>query len=401
MPPIDVAETTGTIWSPCPPSTIAVTSLAEVPVSQAMKVLNRAVSRIPAMPKTRSRGHPETCFATWHMASSGLETTIRIASRRALDRLAGHGADDLLVRRHEVVSAHARLARQPRGDHDHVGAGGLLVVVRTGDRRLVAEHRGCLAEVERLSLREAFLDVDEDHVRVVAPRDLLGGGGAHIARSDHRHLPSQTRTPILSMTASATSLVPTAVGSSRFGFMSYVTDVPSATTAAIAALEPVGGGALLQMAEHHHAGQHHRHRVHPVLAGVLRRGAVGRLEDGRVRAEVAAGSEAQASDQPGAEVGDDVAVEVRTDEDVVLLRPLHELHRHVVDDLVLELDVLVLGGDLARHCEVEPVSELHDVGLVDGRDLAATGPTRVVEGKLDDPPRAVHGDRLHAEAGVR
>ena len=36
------------------------------------------------------------------------------------------------------------------------------------------------------------------------------------------------------MIASATSLVPTAVGSSRSGFMSYVTDLPSAMTAAIA-----------------------------------------------------------------------------------------------------------------------------------------------------------------------
>ena len=56
------------------------TSLAEAPVSQAMKALNRAVSRIPAMPKTRSRGQPEAALATWHMASSGFETTIRIAS---------------------------------------------------------------------------------------------------------------------------------------------------------------------------------------------------------------------------------------------------------------------------------------------------------------------------------
>ena len=32
------------------------------------------------MPKTRSRGQPETFFATWHIASSGFETTIRTAS---------------------------------------------------------------------------------------------------------------------------------------------------------------------------------------------------------------------------------------------------------------------------------------------------------------------------------
>ena len=48
-----------------------------------MKVEKRAVSRMPAMPKTRSFGQPETLFATWHIASSGFETTIRIASGEA------------------------------------------------------------------------------------------------------------------------------------------------------------------------------------------------------------------------------------------------------------------------------------------------------------------------------
>ena len=79
-PPTVVAETTGTIWSPCPPSTIAVTSLTDEPVSQAMKVEKREVSRIPAIPKTRSFGQPETFLATWHIASSGFETTISTAS---------------------------------------------------------------------------------------------------------------------------------------------------------------------------------------------------------------------------------------------------------------------------------------------------------------------------------
>ena len=79
-PPTVVAETTGTIWSPWPPSTIACTSFTDDPVSQAMNVEKRAVSRMPAMPNTRSFGQPETFFATWHIASSGFETTIRIAS---------------------------------------------------------------------------------------------------------------------------------------------------------------------------------------------------------------------------------------------------------------------------------------------------------------------------------
>src|SRR5512132_4673463 len=44
-----------------------------------MKVENRAVSRIPAIPKTRSFGQPDELFATWHIASNGFETTIRMA----------------------------------------------------------------------------------------------------------------------------------------------------------------------------------------------------------------------------------------------------------------------------------------------------------------------------------
>jgi hypothetical protein len=51
-----------------------------MPVSQAMNAEKRAVSRIPAIPKTRSFGQPEVDLATWHIASSGLETTITIAS---------------------------------------------------------------------------------------------------------------------------------------------------------------------------------------------------------------------------------------------------------------------------------------------------------------------------------
>ena len=79
-PPTVVADTTETIWSPWPPRTTACTSLTDEPVSQARKVWRRAVSRIPAWPKTRSFGKPETFLATWHIASSGFETMIRIAS---------------------------------------------------------------------------------------------------------------------------------------------------------------------------------------------------------------------------------------------------------------------------------------------------------------------------------
>ena len=72
-----------------------------------MKVEKRAVSRMPAIPKTRSFGQPETFFATWHIASSGFETTMRIASGLCAITFSVT-SDDLLVRRDEVVAATCR-----------------------------------------------------------------------------------------------------------------------------------------------------------------------------------------------------------------------------------------------------------------------------------------------------
>src|SRR5206468_12150575 len=95
-----------------------------------------------------------------------------------------------------------------------------------------------LVDVERLALRQAFLDVDEDDVGVVAGCKHLRARRADVARADHCDLAplAHAGTPVssFSMIASASSLVPTAVGSSRVGFMSYVTLLPSAMTAAIA-----------------------------------------------------------------------------------------------------------------------------------------------------------------------
>ena len=70
-------------------------------------------------------------------------------------------------------------------------------------------------------------------------------------------------------------------------------------TAASAASSRLGRLALAQVAQHQHAGEHHRHRVDFVLPGVLRRAAVDRLEDGVVGADVGSRRHAQAADQPG------------------------------------------------------------------------------------------------------
>src|SRR5882724_9238408 len=153
-------------------------------------------------------------------------------------------------------------------------------------------------------------------------------------------------------------------------------------------LEVVRGRALVEVPEHQHSRKHLRHWVDLVLARVFRRGAVRRLEDRDALAEVPAGGEPEPADHSGAEIGEDVAVEVRQHEHVVLFRALDELHAHVVHDAVVELDVTVLYSDLLRDTEKQAVGELHDVGLVYRRHFASAVPTRIVEGELDDPPSA-------------
>ncbi len=61
---------------------------------------------------------------------------------------------------------------------------------------------------------------------------------------------------------------------------------------------------------------------------------------------------------------------------------------------------VVLGGDRAATLEEQPVGQLHDVGLVHGRDLAPAVGDRVVEREPGDPLGGRAGDDLDALRGV-
>ena len=78
---------------------------------------------------------------------------------------------------------------------------------------------------------------------------------------------------------------------------------------------------------------------------------------------LASGRDAEAADEAGGQVADDVAVEVGQHEDVELLRPLDEPHAERVDEILARLDVGVVARDLAEDGEEEPVRVLHDVRL--------------------------------------
>src|SRR4029453_19119677 len=91
----------------------------------------------------------------------------------SLRHLLRHGAHDLLVRGDEIVAAHVAGPRHSCGDDDHVRAGADVVFGRALDARLVAEDGAGLVDVERLSGREALLDVHERHIAVVPAGGLL------------------------------------------------------------------------------------------------------------------------------------------------------------------------------------------------------------------------------------
>ena len=78
------------------------------------------------------------------------------------------------------------------------------------------------------------------------------------------------------------------------------------------------------------------HGVREVLARDVGSASVDGLEDRDVLADVGAGGEAEAADEAGAEVRDDVAVEVLEEQDVEAGGVEDELHAGVVhDDLVV------------------------------------------------------------------
>ena len=168
--------------------------------------------------------------------------------------------------------------------------------------------------------------------------------------------------------------------------------------------------------EHQHARQEHGARVHLVLAGVLRRRAVRRLEDPVAAdvVDVGPGRDADPTDLGGQGVGDVVAVEVRGGDDVEVRRTgQHLLQRDVGDgvldeELVPRLAVAVVPadgdvGELLAHEVVAPLAEgalgeLLDVPLVHHRHGLALVVQRVLNGGPDEALGPHGRDRLDADA---
>src|SRR2546430_7442362 len=104
------------------------------------------------------------------------------------------------------------------------------------------------------------------------------------------------------------------------------------------AVDRVRRPALAHVAEEQDAREDRRERVRQVLPGDVGGGPVHRLEDGGAYAQVRTRHDAEPAHQTGAQVGDDVAVEVLEEQHVERLRAADELQAGVVDDQLLVAD---------------------------------------------------------------
>ncbi len=107
----------------------------------------------------------------------------RVRSETGADRL-----HNLEIDAEQVVAAHARLPRHAGGDDDDVGAGDGRIVARAGELGVKALDRTRLSEIERLALRDAVDDVEEDDVAEFLKRRQMRQGAADLAGPDQSNL---------------------------------------------------------------------------------------------------------------------------------------------------------------------------------------------------------------------
>ena len=160
----------------------------------------------------------------------------------------------------------------------------------------------------------------------------------------------------------------------------------------------IGRVVLAQVIEHHSRGQNLGRGVSDILASDIGRGAVRRLEDGAVGTDVGTRSHTQSPYQASTQVADDVAVQVGQHQDIEVIGVLDQTHAGGVDDLVVELDIGIVGGHLARNAQEQAIGRLHDVGLMHGRHLFAAAAAGVLKSVLHNA--AALGElRMGAGAG--
>lgn len=122
--------------------------------------------------------------------------------------------------------------------------------------------------------------------------------------------------------------------------------------------------------------------------------AASRFENGVLSSHIAARNDTGSANQRSTNIGEDGSIKVGHDKDIELLRPGNSLHRSIIDNQIIDLELGVILGNLHKGGPEQAVGELHDVRLVNtGNFLPLVGSGKR-ESKLADPLRLHFGNDL-------
>lgn len=140
-----------------------------------------------------------------------------------------------------------------------------------------------------------------------------------------------------------------------------------------------------QMPQQHTPRQNHRRRIRLILPlDIQPNMTTPRLKNSHLATHIAPGNDPRPAHQRSPNVGQNASVQIRHDHDVKLLRARNGLHRGVVDNHVIHLERGVVLCRVVKGAAEEAVGELHDVGLVDARNLVTPVRQRKRKRKLGD-----------------
>ena len=152
--------------------------------------------------------------------------------------------------------------------------------------------------------------------------------------------------------------------------------------------------------EHGQPAQQQGCGIGDVLAGDVGRRAMDCLKDADMIADIRGGCESQSAYQSGAEVADNITLQVGQHHHVEQVRSRDQFHAEVVYDHIIRLDLGILQGHLPETLQEESVRDLHDVCLMSAGDASGLFFAGHLEGIPDDLHRTGSGDEPAAQRHV-
>jgi hypothetical protein len=100
---------------------------------------------------------------------------------RVFDDVTDHILHNFVVGVQQVVAAHARFARNTGRNHDDIGVRGIRIVIGAYNEGVASFDRHRLEQVQSLALRDAFDDIDQNHIGQLCGCNPMSRSGPHVA----------------------------------------------------------------------------------------------------------------------------------------------------------------------------------------------------------------------------